>query len=63
MPNTFWIMAGIPCAILVGLAAYEFVLRHYRMKGYEPIVDQYALEAELDEAFGRPAVQQGARLQ
>lgn len=48
---TFWTIASIPSAVLVGLAVYGFMTREYRRKGYEPVVDLDALQAELDEAF------------
>lgn len=49
--NLLWIMAAIPSVFLVGIAAYFAVSRHYRMKGYEPIVDYDKLQAALDAEF------------
>lgn len=48
---SFWAIASVPSVLLVGLAAYGFMTREYRRKGYEPVVNLDALQKELDEAF------------
>lgn len=60
---TFWTIASIPSVLLVGLAVYGFMTLEYRRKGYEPVVDYDALQAELDREFAPLSVEQGARFQ
>lgn len=51
MSNALWAIAAIPSLLIVGLAVYGIVCKHYRDAGYEPIVDYDALQAELDREF------------
>jgi hypothetical protein len=60
--TSLFILAGIPCATLFGLAAYMAAKRHYLHRGYSPVVDYDALQAELDAEFGPLPIDKAARL-
>lgn len=59
---SLFIIASIPCALLGGLAVFFGVSNHYRHLGYEPVVDEAKLQAELDAEFSPLNVDQAARL-
>lgn len=67
--TTSWLLlfATIPNALVIYLGVRRYNEKRYQNAGYEPVVDEDALEAELamklSMEFGPLSVEQGARFQ
>ena len=53
----------VPNLLVIYIGVRRYNENRYRSAGYEPVVDEDALEAELSMEFGPLSVEQGARFQ
>ena len=62
---TSWLLlfATIPNLLVIYIGVRRYNENRYRSAGYEPVVDEEQLEAELAMEFGPLSVEQGARFQ
>ncbi|MFT2211485.1 hypothetical protein ACLJYM_06320 [Rhizobium giardinii] len=53
----------VPNLLVIYIGVRRYNENRYRSAGYEPVVDEDALETELAMEFGPLSVEQGARFQ